>query len=34
VIDRATLEVLVSEEVIGRSGLARAGEGVNVFELT
>lgn len=33
VTDRATLDVFVSEEVIGRRGSVSAGEGVNRFEL-
>jgi acetyl-CoA C-acetyltransferase len=33
VVDRGTLDVLVSEEVIGRPGTVSAGEGVNRFEL-
>jgi acetyl-CoA C-acetyltransferase len=33
VVDPATLEVFVTEEVIGRQGTVVAGEGVNVFQL-
>ena len=33
VVDPTTLEVFVTEEVIGRPGTVAAGEGVNVFQL-
>jgi acetyl-CoA C-acetyltransferase len=33
VVDRGTLDVLVSEEIVGRPGIVSAGEGVNRFEL-